>query len=394
MSAGAARTPTPLGVMDVTKWFGETSGGVRTYLLQKQSYVARRNALRHVLVIPGARDEREEHANTITYRLRGPRIPTRPPYRFLLATRSLRRIVRDERPDVIEVGSPFLVPWLTRHAARTPDVPLVHFFHSDFPRLIGGGAGASSPVRGALASGAWWYLRRLDSMFRVTIVASDFAARELGRAGIERTTRVPLGVDLDNFNPRRRAHGREVRAMLGVGDAPMVLFAGRLAAEKSLDILLTAWPAVAARTGAILIVAGDGPERAALRALAPAGSVRFIPFIRDRVLLADVYAAADLYVSPGSLETFGLAALEALASGTPVLTADEGGVAELVARSGGGTMFETGSAGALADAAISMLREGDRARTGALGRTYAEREHAWEFVFERLFAIYRSVLAA
>jgi alpha-1,6-mannosyltransferase len=148
----------PLAVMDVTKWFGETSGGVRTYLLEKQAYVSRRASLRHVLVIPGAADSITDAAGTRTYRLRGPRIPTQQPYRFLLATRSLKRIVREERPDVIEVGSPFLVPWLVRAAARPLGVPLINFYHSNFPRMICPLHARAGVARRAAAASAWWYV--------------------------------------------------------------------------------------------------------------------------------------------------------------------------------------------------------------------------------------------
>src|SRR5208282_3300355 len=73
------RQQAELGVLDITKWFGETSGGVRTYLLQKARYVEARPDLRHVLVIPGARDAITAGNGVRCYRLRGPRIPTQRP---------------------------------------------------------------------------------------------------------------------------------------------------------------------------------------------------------------------------------------------------------------------------------------------------------------------------
>jgi alpha-1,6-mannosyltransferase len=121
--------------------------------------------------------------------------------------------------------------------------------------------------------------------------------------------------------------------------------------------------------------------------------VTWLPFERDRERLADLLAAADLYVAPGPAETFGLAALEALASGTPVLTVDSGGVPELVRRSGAGAVYAVGDEGSLADAATALLG-GDLAALGRRGREYAVREHEWSAVFDRIFAVYRSLLAA
>ncbi|MGH7618066.1 MAG: glycosyltransferase, partial [Gemmatimonadaceae bacterium] len=71
----------PLTVLDITKWYGERSGGVRTYLDEKQRYVNGRHDVRQVLVIPGDRDEVSDEGNTRRYRIRGPRIPTKRQYR-------------------------------------------------------------------------------------------------------------------------------------------------------------------------------------------------------------------------------------------------------------------------------------------------------------------------
>ena len=120
-----------------------------------------------------------------------------------------------------------------------------------------------------------------------------------------------------------------------------------------------------------------------------------MPYQNDREQLAEFLAAIDLLVSPGSIETFGLSALEAAASGTAVLSADRGGVSEQVSASGGGDVFAAGDAGALADVAVRLLRNADDLpRLGALGRAYAEREHSWSSVFDRIFDIYRRVVAA
>src|SRR5262245_47301195 len=113
-----------LTVLDVTKWFGETSGGVKTYLTEKSAYVRSQPELRHVVAVPGTEDSITDNDGVRTYRLRGPSIPTQPQYRFLLATRSLRRIIAHERPDIIEVGSQFFVPWVARLAARGRATPL------------------------------------------------------------------------------------------------------------------------------------------------------------------------------------------------------------------------------------------------------------------------------
>jgi alpha-1,6-mannosyltransferase len=378
-------------VLDISEFFGDTTGGVRTYLLQKARYVEVRPGLRQVLVVPGARDSIHETAGVRCYRLHGPSVPTQRPYRFMLATRSTSRIVAHERPDLIEVGSAWFAPWLVHFARRRLEVPVVWFYHSNFPRVIAPWPTQAGVARRAASGLAWSYVRRLGQLVEATLAPSDFVAAELGREGVERVHRVALGVDLDRFHPRRRAYARETRRSLGLPEGPLALFVGRFAREKELDVLLDAWPAIQRRSGARLVLIGDGPARRRLQRRPGSERLFWLPFERDRERLADLLAAVDLYVSPCSLETFGLSALEAIASGTPLVTADRGGVAETVTRSGAGARFASGDAASLADTVCRMLTA-DLDTMGARGRSYAEAHHGWDTVLDRIFAIYRGIL--
>jgi alpha-1,6-mannosyltransferase len=139
------------------------------------------------------------------------------------------------------------------------------------------------------------------------------------------------------------------------------------------------------------VLVGDGPARRRLQHLAGSDRLYWLPFQQDRDRLADLLAAADLAVAPCSIETFGLSALEALSTGTPLLSADRGGVAETVGRSGGGATFASGDAGALTEAAVRLLR-GDLGALGAAGRRYAVADHGWDAVLDRIFDVYRGIL--
>lgn len=383
--------PNALGVLDISEFFGETTGGVRTYLLQKSRYVESRPSLRQVLVVPGADDSIQETSGVRCYRLHGPSIPTQKPYRFMLATRSTSRIVAHERPNLIEVGSAWCAPWLVHLATRRIQVPAVWFYHSNFPRVIAPWPATAGLARRTASGFAWRYVRRLSRLVQATLAPSDFVAGELEREGVERVERVTLGVDLELFHPRRRAYARETRIRLGLPEGPLALFVGRFAQEKELDLLLAGWPEVERRTGARLVLIGDGPSRRRFQRRRGSERLFWLPYERDRDLLADLLAAVDLYVAPCSLETFGLSALEALACGTPLLTADRGGVAETATRSGAGALFRSGDAGSLSDVACAMFA-GELSRLGARGRSYAEAHHGWDTVLDRLFEVYRRIL--
>ncbi len=380
-----------LAVLDTTEWFAPTSGGIRTYLLQKEVYVATRPTLRHALVVPWAGDGIVEREGSRWYEFKGPRVPRNDPYRLLTSVARMRRVLDVERPDVIEIGSPALVPWVLFRALGKRDVPIVNFFHSHFPALMSGSRRPVPPIREQLMAAAWWYARRMDRHVTATIAASRFVADDLEKAGIPNVVRIPLGVDLEHFSPERRLFAAETRAAWKLpADGPLVTFIGRFAHEKELDVLMDAWPEIQQRTGASLVMAGDGPEKLALQQRNKGKQVFWLPFIANRARLADLQAASSVYMATSPHETFGLSPLEAMACGTPVLAADGGGVREHVLSSGAGRIFVPGDAKDLAVQAISLL-EDDLAGHGARARTFAAREHSWESVFDRVFALYERV---
>jgi alpha-1,6-mannosyltransferase len=309
----------------------------------------------------------------------------------MLATRSTSRIVAHERPDLIEVGSAWCAPWLVHLGTRRLPVPAVWFYHSNFPRIIAPRPQTSGYARLAASALAWRYVRRLGRMVRATIAPCRAVAGELESAGVPNVVHVPLGVDLERFHPRRRARAAETRARMGLPAGPLGMYVGRFAAEKDLDLLLAAWREVERRTGARLVLVGDGPARRSLQRASGGDRAIWIPYERDRDRLADLYGAVDLYVAPGPAETFGLASLEALSSGLPILSVNQGGVAETVERSGAGRLYASGDGAHLTEVALDLLGE-DLVGLGRLGRRHAETHHGWDTVFDRLFEVYRRVL--
>ena len=378
-----------LTVLDITEYYGETSGGVRTYLREKSAFVASRESLRQVVVVPGERDSVSDDGRVRRYEIGVPFIPGQKPYRAMLAPGRIRSILERERPDIIEIGSSHFVPWLVRGAARRLGIPSVWFFHGHIPRVIAPRLEHDVLLRRWASRAAARYVRRIAQSVQRTLVATDAVKADLESFGVERVVRVPLGVDTATFHPSRRARSPETRRRLGVGPGALGVYAGRFTAEKDLATAIRGWKAIRP-AGATLLLVGAGPQEMKLRSLLD-GSARIVPFIHDRELLADLYAAADLYLAPGPAETFGLSAHEAMASGTPVLSVDVGAVAEQVRRSGAGVLYRLGDAASLAAAAGALLESAEGLRLAA--RPFIEAHHRWDIAFERIFEAYRDVLA-
>lgn len=383
-----------LRVMDVTKFYAPGGGGVRTYVDAKIRDF-RTRPVDHALVIPGPEQSREIRERTVVYRVPGVSIPGTPGYRLLLRAQTLRDIIEREKPDVIEVGSPFLVPLLTRWAAQGRRISLVGFYHADLvrtyvdPYVERFGPG----IRGWIQERARSYVRKVYSGFDATVAASPSVVRELQALGVPNVRRISLGVDLDLFRPQRRT--RELRDRLGLEpQVPLALFAGRLCPEKGLDVVVEAHGRMDPETRPHLLFVGEGPSAPAFQALArERKDFTVLPFVMDREKLARVYASADLYLAAGPGETFGLSVAEAMASGLPVVAVDSGAVPDRIQGSGAGELYTRGDPGSARRALERMVgRLGTGLRSRA--REHALREYGWGKSFDALLDLYQALVQA
>jgi alpha-1,6-mannosyltransferase len=172
-----------------------------------------------------------------------------------------------------------------------------------------------------------WHNARLAKRFNYVIATTAFAAREFEKLEIENLVRVPLGVNLEVFSPKKR--DEELRVELLKGGEVLLVHCGRLSREKNparsietLQLLLDR--GIKAR----LIYVGIGPLFRKLREKAKDLPVTFLGYIADRDRVSEILASADVSLAPGPIETFCLAALESLASGTPVVASNTSAVGE------------------------------------------------------------------
>lgn len=304
--------------------------------------------------------------------LRAPSVPF-PPYPAVRLSlprlRSVRRFLQQFAPQVIHVATEGPLGVIGRRYALERGVPLVTSAHTDFPQYCRYyGAPALEPL-------AWRFLTWFHRPAALTQTPGRAMRASLQERGVAQTVIWGSGVDTAHFHPGRRTPW--FRRLLRLrDDAVLVLHVGRLAPEKELDVLLAAWELVHDTAGpeTQFLIAGDGPL---------AGRVdRFAPWIRrlgflDRDELADLYANADLCVLPSRTETCGLVALEAMASGLPVVAANAGGFRDSITSGADGLLLPPGDARAFAAAILGLvLAPEQRRRYGEAARAAAEQRDA------------------
>ncbi|HEX5852837.1 MAG TPA: glycosyltransferase family 4 protein [Solirubrobacteraceae bacterium] len=234
----------------------------------------------------------------------------------------------------------------------------------------------SRPEAATYAASLALWQRRLVEQADAVIVPSAFARERLRALGAplpwERVhvlpppVRVPAALVAGAGDARDRAiaPSEERDGAAGFAAGGYALVAARLSPEKGVDVAVDA----CRMTGLPLVVAGDGPEAAALRERAGDGAVRFLGSV-DAGTLAQLRAGASVALAPSrSAETFGMAAAEAMAAGVPVVGSDVGALTELLERD---ALVPAGDARALADAIARMADDRDagergRRRVGAL----------------------------
>jgi alpha-1,6-mannosyltransferase len=353
-------------IVRLANFVAPRSGGLRTSLAELGAgYLAAGHE--PVLVIPGERDGDERCAQGRVITLRAPRVPFTGGYRVLWRRRRLARLLAALRPDALEVSDRTTLRW-TGAWAREHGVPAVMVSHESVTALL-----KLTPLKltrlGLGRAVADWLNRRTARAYHRVICTTDWAAAEFGRIGAGNVVRVPLGVDLDTFSPRA---GQVRSRYVGHGQI-LLVHCGRLSAEKRPQRSLTTLATLrAAGLPVRLVVAGDGPLRSRLvRRGARAGlPVTFAGFLPGRADLAALLASADVAIAPGPAETFGLAALEALACGTPVVVSAESALPEVVGEAGASVAGEDLAAGVLA-----VLARPERSRRAA-ARARAE-QYDW-----------------
>lgn len=362
----------PLRVLIVTESFLPQINGVTNSVCQVATYLRAQGHT--VCIVAPTKPDVYTAAEVIT--VSGIDLPVYRQFRLGFSTaRSLKRIAAEFGPDLVHFASPFIYGAGALRALRhLPTVALYQTNVAGYAERYG--------LR-ALASWCWLRTVRIHGRADLTLVPSEQSRIEFQQASLPSVKIWGRGVDLDLFHPDRGSP--ELHQKLG-GDARLLIgYVGRLSREKELEQLA----AIADLPGVQLVVVGDGPMRALLQECVP--TALFLG-VRHGVELAELYATFDIFINPCTTETFCQSAQEALASGTPVVGPDAGGMRERITPGVTGLTYPPGDAESMRRT-VEAIRD-DEALLRGLSANARARSHlrSWDDLGAELTAHYRSVI--
>lgn len=298
-------------------------------------------------------------------------------------TASAKKQLLEFKSDVVHIVTEFTMGLAGLKAARQLEHPVVMSYCTNFDQHL------SHYGLTLLEEPLWQYMKWFHSFARLNLCPSENTLLRLKFRGIQDLAVWSRGIDSTRFSPR--FHSQSLRRSLGGENKLLYLYVGRISKEKCIDVYAQSIQTFNRKHGdrVRFVFTGDGPYLSTLQAMNIENTV-FTGALR-RQALSEVYASCDVFVFPSDNETFGNVMLEAMASGTPGICADAGGLKDFTAHGENACVCAPRDSGALAEAMEAMMDESlrGRIRAGAL-RTAGER--SWETIFDGLLRRYPPAL--
>jgi len=332
-----------------------------------------------------------EYKGAKIYGVSGFPLPLYPELKLALPRPSIGVALEEFRPDLIHVVNPAVLGLGGLYYAKTLQIPLVASYHTHLPQYLQHyGLGMLEPVM-------WELIKASHNQAQLNLCTSTAMIEQLREHGILNLDLWQRGVDTETFHPslvsqkmRSRLAGCQGQSHLSQGhpDSPLLLYVGRLSAEKEIERIK---PVLEAIPHSRLALVGDGPHRSALEKHFAGTPTHFVGYLTGKELGA-AFASSDAFVFPSRTETLGLVLLEAMAAGCPVVAARSGGIPDIVTDGVNGYLFDpTDERGAIAATVRLLERQEERETLRQNARAEAER-WSWAAATRQLQNYYRAVV--
>ena len=316
-------------IAHIANLYGPKSGGLKTAMNSiAQEYTNLGPDV--MLIVPGERDLVTKKPFGTVVEIKAPIIPFSGGYRIIFDTNKVKEELKKFAPSFLEISDRTtllrLADW-----AKTESIDTAFYAHERVDKVVSAFL-PFLPFKKPLIDYA---NQKIANKVDHIIATTEYAATEFRRLNLSNNVNsklaiLPLGVDLKQFTPEN--FNSELRTNIGSG-VKIILACTRFSKEKDPEFLLDIARACKMNGTQIqLVIAGSGPlaKKLVTNAEKEGLPVSFIGFIADKNYLAQLLASADLFLAVGPIETFGLAALEALACGTPVICRDTSAITEII----------------------------------------------------------------
>ncbi|MFB2917847.1 glycosyltransferase family 4 protein [Aerosakkonema funiforme] len=272
----------------------------------------------------------DEYKGAKIYGVPGFPLPMYPELKLAPPRPAIGHALEKFQPDIIHVVNPAILGLGGLFYGKMLKIPLIASYHTHLPQYL------QHYGLGMLEGLLWELLKSAHNQAQLNLCTSMAMVEELRNHGIERVDLWQRGVDTEMFDPDLASAEMRSRLSQGHPDSPLLIYVGRLGAEKEIDRIK---PVLEAIPNARLALVGNGPHREALEKLFADTPTNFVGYLHGKEL-ASAYACADAFIFPSRTETLGLVLLEAMAAGCPVVAARSGGIPDIVTDGVNGYLFD------------------------------------------------------
>ncbi len=324
----------------------------------------------------------KEYKGAKVYGVSGISLPLYPELKLAIPRPTLRLVLEKFKPDLIHVVNPAVLGLGGIYYAKSLNIPLVASYHTHLPQYL------HHYGLGALEGLLWELLKLGHNQAQLNLCTSTAMVQTLTEHGIERVDLWQRGVDTEMFQPHLVSKQMRSRLSQGHPNAPLLLYVGRVSAEKQIDEIK---PVLDAIPDARLAIVGDGPHREAMKNHFAGTNTNFVGYLQG-LELAAAFASSDAFIFPSRTETLGLVLLEAMAAGCPVVAARSGGIPDIVTDGVNGYLFDpTDARGAVVATQRLLAVKEERELFRKNARQEAER-WGWSAATKQLTNYYQLVL--
>ncbi len=311
-------------LLDITHFYSDKSGGIKTYINNKIDYIKDKD-IEHTVIIPGKKDTLIYANKSKIYQIKSPYMLLWKQYRLLINQQKISSIIEFEKPDIVEVGSLFLLPSFIKKLKDRLGFSTIGFFHSNLEKSLSNALKLEKEDN-VLSKLTRRYIYRTYSDMDLVIAPSYYIKKYLNDLGVYNVEVVYHGINVDVFEQQNQDEALKNK----LKDKIVLIYVGRFSKDKNFLELLEIFKTVKDIDRRFhLLLVGDGPDKKHIDKILDS-DFTVLSYVKDKKTLASIYKSSHIFITASRSDTFGYAVIEAQACGLPVIAYEDVSFPEIV----------------------------------------------------------------